>query len=223
MLAYEKDRPPPALFWPWISTAALNGENCIDANSVPEVDAAHPRPEIPGPAVAPLAGGVLLVVDESVPEQELRQPLLGAHGVIARVGQGPRQIPRALALGIGHVHLGDHSQRQLHGEELRVAPVGLAAPVGGGLVHLGHGADDAVDAHGAELAAEVEARHARLVDAFGGLGQRGDPRGDLAGLVAERFPGRLARLRDERAGLNRPGVDVEPYESGSIAHRRPLP
>lgn len=223
MLAYEKDRPPPALFWPWISTAALNGENCIDANSVPEVDAAHPRPEIPGPAVAPLAGGVLLVVDESMPEQELRQPLLGAHGVVARVGQGPRQIARALALGIGHVHLGDHSQRELHREEPRVAPVGLAAPVGGGLVHLGRGADDAVGAHRVQLAAEVEARHARLVDAFGGLWQRGRPRGDLAGLVAERFPDRLARLRDERAGLHRPGVHVQPYESGSIAHRRPPP
>lgn len=33
----------------------------------------------------------------------------------------------------------------------------------------------AVRAERAELAAEVEARHARLVHAFGGLGQRGDP------------------------------------------------
>ena len=176
--------------------------------AVPEVDPPDPRPEIPGPAVAPLAGGVPLVVDEPVSEQELRQPLLGADRVVARVGEGPRQIPRALAFGIGHVHLGDHAQRELHGEELRVAPVGLAAAVCGGLVHLGHGADDAVDAHRPQLAAQVKARHARLVDAFGVLGQRGCPRGDLAGLVAERPPDRLARFRDKRAGLHRPGVYV---------------
>ncbi len=186
---------------------------------VSQVDPADPRPEIPGPAAPPLPGGVLPVVHESMPEQELRQALFGAHRVVARVGQGSRQIARALALGIGHVHLGDHAQRELHREELRVAPVGLAAPVGGGLVHLGHGADDAVDAHRVQLAAEVEARHARLVDAFGGLGQRRGPGGDLSRLVPEGFPDGLARFRDERAGLHRPGVHVEPYESGSIVHR----
>ena len=121
------------------------------------------------------------------------------------------------------MHLGDHAQRELHREELRVAPVGLAAPVGGGLVHLGHRADDAVDAHGAQLAAQVEAGHARLVDAFRGLGQGLYPRCELAGLVPERPPLDLAGLGREGAGLYRARVDVEPYESGSIVHRKPLP
>lgn len=142
-----------------------------------------------------------------------------ARAASSRASAEARVGSRALALGIGHVHLGDHAQRELHREELRVAPVGLAAPVGGGLVHLGHGADDAVDAHRVQLAAEVEARRARLVDAFGGLGQRRGPGGDLSRLVPEGFPDGPARFRGERAGLHRPGVHVEPYESGSIVHR----
>ena len=66
---------------------------------------------------------------------------------------------------------------------------------------------------------EQELRQARLVDAFGGLGQRRGPGGDLSRLVPEGFPDGLARFRDERAGLHRPGVHVEPYESGSVVHR----
>ena len=190
---------------------------------VAQVDPPDPRPEIPGPAVFPLAGGIPLVVDAPVPEKELRQALLGAHGVVAGIRQRPRQVARPLALGIGHVHLGDHPERQLHREEVRVAAVRLPAAVGGRPVHLRHRADDAVDAHGAQLAAQVEARHSRLVDAFGGLGQGLHPRGELAGLVPERFPLDLAGLGHEGAGLYRAGVDVEPYESGSIVHRKPLP
>lgn len=121
------------------------------------------------------------------------------------------------------MHLGDHSERQLHGQEMRVAAVRLAAAVGGRLVHLRHRADDAVDAHGAQLAAQVEAGHARLVDAFRGLGQGLYPRCELAGLVPERPPLDLAGLGREGAGLYRARVDVEPYESGSIVHRKPLP
>ena len=190
---------------------------------VSQVDSPDPCPEIPGPATLSLAGGVPLVVDVPVPEQELRQALLGAHGVVAGIRQRPRQIARALALGVRHVHLGDHPERQLHREEVRVAAVRLAAAVGGRLVHLRHRADGAVDAHGAQLAAQVEAGDARLVDAFRGLGQGLYPRCELAGLVPERFPLDLARGRHESAGLYRARVDVEPYESGSIAHRKPLP
>ena len=190
---------------------------------VSQVDPPDPRPEIPGPAALPLAGGVPLVVDVPVPEQELRQALLGAHGVVAGIRQRSGQIARALALEVWHVHLGDHPERQLHGQEMRVAAVRLAAAVGGRLVHLRHRADDAVDAHGAQLAAQVEAGHARLVDASRGLGQGFHPRCELAGLVPERFPLDLARGRHESAGLYRARVDVEPYESGSIVHRKPLP
>ena len=108
-------------------------------------------------------------------------------------------------------------------QEMRVAAIRLAAAAGGGLVHLRHRADDAVAAHGAQLATQVEAGHARLVDASRGLGQRLHPRCELAGLVPERFPLDLARGRHESAGLYRARVDVEPYESGSIVHRKPLP
>ena len=190
---------------------------------VAQVDSPNPCPEIPGPTTLSLAGGVPLVVDVSVPEQELRQALLGAHGIVSGICQRSGQIACALALGVGHVHLGDHPERQLHGQEMRVAAVRLAAAVGGGPVHLRHRADDAVDAHRAQFPAQVEAGDARLVDAFRGLGEALHPRSDLAGLVTERFPVDLARGRDEGAGLYRAGVDVEPYESGSIVHRKPLP
>ena len=190
---------------------------------VSQVDPPDPCPEIPGPAAPPLAGGAPLVVDVPVPDQELRQALLGAHGIVPGIRQRSGQVARPLALGIGHVHLGDHPERQLHGQEMRVAAVRLAAAVGGRPAHLRRRADGSVGAHGAQLAAQVEAGDARLVDAFRGLGQGLYPRCELAGLVPERFPLDFARGRHEGAGLYRARVDVEPYESGSIVHRKPLP
>lgn len=39
----------------------------------------------PGAAALPLAGGVPLDVDVSVPEQELRRALLGVYGVVVGI------------------------------------------------------------------------------------------------------------------------------------------
>ena len=141
----------------------------------------------------------------------------------SRLPAGWTATPEACRTGSRRPTRGDNPERQLHREEVCVAVVCLSAVVGGGPVHLRHRADGAVDARAAQLAVRVEAGDARLVDAFGGLGQGFHPRGELAGPVPERPVLDLARGRREGAGLYRSGVDVEPYEGGSIVHRKPLP
>lgn len=71
---------------------------------------------------------------------------------------------------------------------------------------------------GLHLAAEV---HRWLIS--GCDGEALYLRCELAGLVPERLPHDLARGGLEGAGLYRAGLCVEPYESGSIVHRKPLP
>ena len=106
---------------------------------------------------------------------------------------------------------------------MRVAAVRLAAAAGGLDGDFLQRADGAVDVHEAQLAAQVEASHVRLVDAFRGLGQGLHPRCELVGIVPERFPLDLAGLGREGAGLYRTRVDVGPYERGGIVHQKPLP
>ena len=141
-----------------------------------------------------------------MPEQELREPLLGRADVVAGIGEGAGQVAGRLAALIGHVDIGHIADGELLREELRVEPVGLALPVCRGLDHLGDGPDDAVDAEGPELAAEVEARDLRLVDRFQGF-ERQDPLGHrrrVCGQIkadtgdADKIPYRLGAGKDVR-------------------------
>ena len=88
-----------------------------------------------------------LVVDVSVPEQRNfdRRWRRTRHRLRHLPALGSNRV-RPRTRGLEHVHLGDHPERQLHGQEMRVAAVRLAAAVGGGPVHLRHRADGAVDA-----------------------------------------------------------------------------
>ena len=52
----------------------------------------YPRPVRGGPVLLPLPPGVRLAEGEPVPQQELRQPLLAALQVLARVVEGPGQV-----------------------------------------------------------------------------------------------------------------------------------
>lgn len=73
---------------------------------------------------------------------------------------------------------------------------------------------DAADVHGAQLPAQVEAGHARLVDAFRGLRQGLYPRCELVRLVPKRFPldlagfGREAQTFIERTWTSGPTKEV---------------
>ena len=73
---------------------------------------------------------------------------------------------------------------------------------------------DAADVHGAQLPAQVEAGHARLVDAFCGLRQGFYPRCELVRLVPKRFPldlagfGREAQTFIERTWTSGPTKEV---------------
>ena len=180
----------------------------------------YPGPVGGGPVLPPLPLGVRLAEDEPVPEQELRQPLLAAPQVLARVVEGPGQVARRLALVVGHPHLHDVADRQHARQELRVVAVVLPPPVGAGLDHLGHRADDAVDSHRGQPLLQVEPGDARLVDAFGGRVDGRHPARDLGGVVAEGGRADLAGHRVEGDGLYRARVHVEADEGGSIQHER---
>ncbi len=129
-----------------------------------ELDRVGPPPVRPRPVAPPPAGRRRLVEDVAVPQQELRHPLLGALQVAARVGQRAGEVAGRLGALVGHPDLDDVARREQAGEELGVAAVGLAAAVGGRALHLRDGPDGAVEAEGAQGAAEVEAGHAGLVD-----------------------------------------------------------
>ena len=180
----------------------------------------YPRPVRGGPVLLPLPPGVRLAEDEPVPQQELRQPLLAALQVLARVVEGPGQVAGRLALVVGHPYLHDVADRQHARQELRVVAVVLPPPVGAGLDHLGHRADDAVDSHRGQPLLQVEPGDARLVDAFGGRVDGRHPARDLGGVVAEGGRSDLAGHRVEGDGLYRARVHVEADEGGSIQHER---
>ena len=76
------------------------------------------------------------------------------------------------------------------------------------LLHLGDGADDAVDAERAQGAAEVEAGDSRLVDAPGRL-EAERPLRDRGRVVAERGALALSGHGVQGEGLDAAGVDVE--------------
>ena len=104
-----------------------------------------PGPVGGGPVALPAAGRGGLAERVSVPEEELRQPLLAALQVLAGVVEGAGQVAGRLAPVVGNPHLHDVAHRQHAGQELRVVAVVLPLAVGRGLDHLGHRADDAVD------------------------------------------------------------------------------
>ena len=176
-----------------------------------------------GPVLLPRARRIGLVEDQPVPEQELREHLLGSGDLLAGVLQRAHQVARRLALVVGDPYLGDVADGEQPGQELGVVAVVLALAVGCGLDHLRDGADDAVDAEGGELLLQVEPGDPGLVDAFG-LGVDGlYPVGDRDGVVAEGSAADLAGHRVQGDGLYRAGVDVESNESGNIQHQEPLP
>ena len=180
----------------------------------------YPRPVRGGPVALPAPGRGGLAERVSVPEQELRQPLLAALQVLARVVEGPGQVAGRLALVVGNPHLHHVADRQHARQELRVVAVVLPPPVGAGLDHLGHRADDAVDSHRGQPLLQVEPGYARLVDAFGGGVDGRHPARDLGGVVAEGGRADLAGHRVEGDGLYRARVHVEADEGGSIQHGR---
>ena len=144
-----------------------------------------PCPMGGGPIALPLPGGSGFVEDQAMPEQELRQSLLAALQVLARVVQRAHQVARRLALVVGNPHLDDVSHGEHPGEELRVVAVVLPLAVGRGLDHLRDRADDAVDAQRCEPLLQVEPGDAGLVDCPGRL-DRKDRVGDGGGVVGER-------------------------------------
>ena len=180
----------------------------------------YPRPVRGGPAALPAAGRGGLAEHASVPEEELRQPLLAALQVLARVVQRAHQVAGRLVPVVGNPHLHDVAYRQHAGQELRVVAVVLPLAVGRGLDHLGHRADDAVDPHRSQPLLQVEPGDARLVDAFGGRVDGRHPARDLGGVVAEGGRAHLAGHRVEGDGLYRARVHVEADEGGSIQHER---
>ena len=138
----------------------------------------------------------------------------------SRASSGARQVARRLAPVVGHPHLHDVAHRQHAGQELRVVSVVLPPPVGAGLDHLGHRADDAVDAQRREPLLQVEPGRARLVDALRGRVEGSRPLCDLGGVVAEGGRSDLAGHRVEGDGLYGSRVHVEADEGGSIQHER---
>ena len=97
-----------------------------------------------------------------------------------RVGQRAGEVAGRLGALVGHPDPDDVARREQAGEELGVAAVGLAAAVGGRALHLRDGPDGAVEAEGAQGAAEVEAGHAGLVGRLRRLEPEG-PLGDRRG------------------------------------------
>ena len=177
---------------------------------LPDLYLGDPGPPGGRPRAAPAPQGVPLVEDITPPEQELREPLAGALDVVAGVVEGAGQVPCRLDLGVGHGDDHDVVGGEQPGEEGGVAPVVLDPLVGGGALHLGHGAHHAVHAEGAQLAAQGEPRGAALVDGPRRLeGQH--PLGYRARLGAEPPLDHLAGVEVERGGGDGPGVHVEPY------------
>lgn len=171
------------------------------------------------PLLAPVGGP--LVEDEPVPQQELQQPLPGALQVLARVLERARQVAAGLALLVGHVHLHHVPGGEQPRQELRVAPVGLPPAVDGRLLHPGDRAHGAVQPERPQRAAEVEPRHAGLVDRPGRV-ERERPLGDGGWVVGERRVRRLPGHRVEGAGCDGPGVYVEADRCGILGHCGPL-
>ena len=126
-----------------------------------------------------------------------------------------------LALLVGHVHLHHVPGGEQPRQELRVAPVGLPPAVGGRLLHPGDRAHGAVQPERPQRAAEVEPRHAGLVDRPGRV-ERERPLGDGGWVVGERRVRRLPGHRVEGAGCDGPGEYVEADRCGILGHCGPL-
>ena len=183
-----------------------------------ELDRVGPPPVGARPAAPCLrAGRRRLVEDVPVAQQELRHPLLGPLQVVAGVGEGAGEVPGGLGAPVGDPYLDDVAGGEQAREELGVAAVGLAPPVGGGPLHLGDGPHAAVDAESPQGAAEVEAGDAGLVDRPGGL-EAERPPCDRCGVAAERGALDLPGHRVQGAGLYAAGVDVEADGCDIIGH-----
>ena len=186
-----------------------------------EPDGLHPPPVGARPGAAPPAEGVPLVPDEAQPDQEHVEPLAGALQVGPGVVEGAHEVAGRLGLLVRHPDLDDVVRGEHARYEERVGGVVLPAAVGRGALHLGDGRHGAVDAEGAQLAAEVEAGGAALV-ARPGLLEAPYPGGDLAGVRAERALDHLPGEGVERRRGNRAGVYVQTY-GGNMGHGRPPP
>ena len=156
-----------------------------------------PCPMSGGPVALPAPGRGGLAERVPVPEEELRQPLLAAPQVLDDVSHG------------------EHP-----GEELGVVAVVLPPPVGAGLDHLGHGADDAVDAQRRELLLQVEPGDAGLAGALRGRVEGSHPLCDGRRVVGECGRFGFAGHYVEGHRLYGPRVHVEADEGGSIQHER---
>ena len=155
-----------------------------------------------------------------MPEEELGHALLCAMQVLARVLERAGEVAGGLGALVGHPHLDGVAAGEEPGQPLGVAPVVLAAPVGRGPVHLAD-VDGAVDAEGAQGAAQVEAGRAALVHRLGRLEPQ-RPLGDRRRVVAEPGPGHLAGHGVEGACGDGPCVDVETDGGDIIGHGGPL-
>ena len=95
--------------------------------------------------------------------------MLRAREVFADVFQDAGEVACRLALLIGYPDLFDVAGGKLTRQELGIVAIVLLALVGCRLVHLGHGADDAVDPKTSQGADKVESGHAGFVNRFRGI------------------------------------------------------
>ena len=212
-----RERVPGLLAAPHAAAVVLVGGGVV---GLAELDRVGPPPVRAGPVALPPAGRRRLVEGVAVPQQELRHPLLGALQVVAGVRERAGEVAGGLGAPVGHPHLRDVARGEEPREELRVAPVGLPAAVRRRALHLGDGPHRAVQAEGAQRAAEVEAGDAGLVDGHRRLEAEGSF-GDRRGVVAEGGAPDLAGHGVEGAGLDAAGVDVETDGCDIIGHGAP--
>ena len=157
-------------------------------------------------------------VDDAVAQQQLRDPVPGAHQVPAAVLPRPHQVPGGFLLHPWNRHRGDLIQAQQSRQVHRVPGVGLH-PVARGALQLRRGRHHAPDPIGVQRPGQSEAGRAGLVGHRHRTGQVMDPGADVAVIRGQSCLDEFAGGAVDRLGGDRSCVHIQADARTLCIHR----
>jgi hypothetical protein len=160
-----------------------------------------------------------VLVADVVSQQQLAQPVPGAHQVDADVLARPDEVAQRLLLAARHAHRVQTVDHQQPHQPLGVAAVGLDAVLGGPLDLPGR-RNDAVDPVRRQRPRQREPGRAGLIGDTGGSRQAAAERRHLARPADQTTHAQLTRRRIDNTSDRRRRVHVQTDPSANLGHGR---
>jgi hypothetical protein len=159
--------------------AIQGGQHGVEGGVIGQLQPAGVEAVRAQPPLVPRPPRLSAVVDDPLPQKQLRQSVPGRHQIPAAILTGPDQIPRGFLLHRGHPHRGDLANMQQPGQMPGIANVGLD-PIPRWALQLRRRRHHALDPRRLQRPRQTEPRWAGLVGHRHGRRQPADPVQDLA-------------------------------------------